>query len=536
MQRTHNYSTTPSELLHFVVAGKEIRVVLTQDQQIWLVASDVAEVLGYQDASHVLDSLDSKNIRTNEQLYDENGNPVAVTFVNVMGCGTLAREAEPSAQAVFQNWVYQVLAVGTLHDLRNKANHITKPSPKKEVGFQTFVFEGNADVRVFLDEQGEPWFVAMDIAKKLGYSDAQAMTRYIDAEEKQNRQIVGFGNRGVTLISEIGMHVAISKSNKREAIRFQKWITKEVLPEIRRAVTQTFEQEDETQDVDFQIFNFENEQQAVRVFLDEKGNPWFVAKDICEILQIENVSQACENLKDFEKTTISNRYSGSNYKHLLLVVSESGFYSLVFQSRKPEAERFRIWVTSEVLPTIRKTGKYEMPLKHKALPEEDEEDFTASQLKIIQRLAKEVAQELIRDSESRQNELFEKIMEKIKHLEFLLPKEMPKAYLGRLSYVYLCINLDNKLSKVGKSNEPLNRMIDLQEGGSRIKLLDTIKFPTEELAFYWESVFQKLFHEYHSHGEWYRLDEFCHNRFKNIAIELNLFYARLVEQLERNIA
>ncbi|TAE05806.1 MAG: hypothetical protein EAZ95_19550 [Bacteroidetes bacterium] len=65
MQKDEKKTTTPSELLHFVVAGKEIRVIIAQDQQIWLVASDVAEVLGYQDASHVLDSLDNHNIRAN---------------------------------------------------------------------------------------------------------------------------------------------------------------------------------------------------------------------------------------------------------------------------------------------------------------------------------------------------------------------------------------------------------------------------------------------------------------------------------------
>lgn len=84
------------------------------------------------------------------------------------------------------------------------------------------------------------------------------------------------------------------------------------------------------------------------------GEPWFVAKDVCDILGVQNPSDAInKQLEDFERARFNlGRQGEAN------IISESGFYTLVLRSRKPIAKPFRIWVTSEVLPTIRKTGKY----------------------------------------------------------------------------------------------------------------------------------------------------------------------------------
>lgn len=96
-----------------------------------------------------------------------------------------------------------------------------------------FVFEGHS-VTVISDDDGSLHFVAMEIAEILNYSDAYEMTKRLDEEEKQNRQIAGFGNRGVTVISESGLYDAILGSNKAEAKPFQKWVRSEVLPSIRK--------------------------------------------------------------------------------------------------------------------------------------------------------------------------------------------------------------------------------------------------------------------------------------------------------------
>lgn len=95
-----------------------------------------------------------------------------------------------------------------------------------------FNFESREVRTLLVDDQ--PWFVAMDVADALHYSDAQAMTRRLDDDEIQNRQIVGFGNRGVIIINESGLYSAILRSRKAEAKRFKKWVTAEVLPAIRK--------------------------------------------------------------------------------------------------------------------------------------------------------------------------------------------------------------------------------------------------------------------------------------------------------------
>lgn len=101
----------------------------------------------------------------------------------------------------------------------------------------------------------------------------------------------------------------------------------------------------------------------VRVLTDEKGEPWFVAKDVCQILELENVTKALYALDDDEKITLTNSDGNPRHgiPHQMTIISESGLYALVFRSRKPEAKAFSKWVRSEVLPSLRKTGTYTMP-------------------------------------------------------------------------------------------------------------------------------------------------------------------------------
>lgn len=105
------------------------------------------------------------------------------------------------------------------------------------------------------------------------------------------------------------------------------------------------------------VFTFNASNQNIRVQMKD-GEPWFVAKDVCDALEIENNRNATARLDDDEKgVSIVRTPSGDQQ---MTIVSESGLYNLIFQSRKPEAKAFRKWVTSEVLPTLRKTGRYEL--------------------------------------------------------------------------------------------------------------------------------------------------------------------------------
>lgn len=112
-------------------------------------------------------------------------------------------------------------------------------------------------------------------------------------------------------------------------------------------------------------FTFNASNQRVRTVMID-GEPYFVAKDVCDILQLSDVSMTTSHLDDDEKLTQVLFVSGQGRR--MWLVNESGLYHLIFQSRKPEAKAFRKWVTSEVLPSLRKTGRYELAAKSSSVP------------------------------------------------------------------------------------------------------------------------------------------------------------------------
>lgn len=101
---------------------------------------------------------------------------------------------------------------------------------------------------------------------------------------------------------------------------------------------------------------FEYGQHSIEVLV-ENGVPLFVAADVCKVLGLDNVNMAVARLDDDEKLTSKVLRSGQLRQ--IWLVNEGGLYHLIFNSTKPNAKAFRKWVTSEVLPAIRKTGKYE---------------------------------------------------------------------------------------------------------------------------------------------------------------------------------
>lgn len=106
-----------------------------------------------------------------------------------------------------------------------------------------------------------------------------------------------------------------------------------------------------------EIQQFDFKGAALRTLTDENGEPWFVAKDVCDILGLENSRKATAELDPDEKNTvtISDGIPGNPNK---TIISEPGLYKLIMRSRKQEAKEFQRWVTHEVLPSIRKHGAY----------------------------------------------------------------------------------------------------------------------------------------------------------------------------------
>lgn len=125
---------------------------------------------------------------------------------------------------------------------------------------------------------------------------------------------------------------------------------------------------------------FENEAfGAVRV-VEHNGEPWFVAGDVCQALNLGNVTEALRGLDEDEKAEFSIsevRSDGIAQARKYVIISEPGLYALVFRSRKPEARAFSKWVRGEVLPTFRQNGFVGTP------PTLSREDILSQALEII---------------------------------------------------------------------------------------------------------------------------------------------------------
>lgn len=105
-------------------------------------------------------------------------------------------------------------------------------------------------------------------------------------------------------------------------------------------------------------FNFENNQVRTLLINDE---PWFVGKDVAEILGYSNTRDALSKHVDSEDKNSVAIHDGNKGNPNLTIINESGVYALVFSSKLQSAKKFKHWVTSEVLPTLRKTGSYATP-------------------------------------------------------------------------------------------------------------------------------------------------------------------------------
>ena len=107
---------------------------------------------------------------------------------------------------------------------------------------------------------------------------------------------------------------------------------------------------------ELQVFSYEgSEIRTVQL----SGEPWWVLKDICDVLDLSNPSVIADRLDDDEKAKVDpKQYLGSRSNEPATVISESGLYNVILLSRKPEAKKFKRWITHEVLPTIRKHGAY----------------------------------------------------------------------------------------------------------------------------------------------------------------------------------
>ncbi len=134
--------------------------------------------------------------------------------------------------------------------------------------------------------------------------------------------------------------------------------------------------------VQFSAFTFKSN--SVRVITDKNQEPWFCANDVCDILGYSNprdaISKHCKENGVAKRDTIDSMQR----KQETTFINEPNLYRLIIKSRKPEAEPFEAWVFEEVLPQIRKTGKYQLQPQQLSLPEPQKFTFEFTEYELQQ--------------------------------------------------------------------------------------------------------------------------------------------------------
>lgn len=133
-----------------------------------------------------------------------------------------------------------------------------------------------------------------------------------------------------------------------------------------------------------QITRFDFHDATVRVLTDEQGDPWFVGKDVAQVLGYSDANKAVAMHVDNEDKKLNDKTSPSFGQRGATLINESGLYSLILSSKLPQAREFKHWVTSEVLPRIRRTGGY-IPINDT----DDEKLILAKAAGIFQRTVRE---------------------------------------------------------------------------------------------------------------------------------------------------
>ena len=227
-------------------------------------------------------------------------------------------------------------------------------------------------IEVFQNEQfgavrtamrnGELWFIGKDVCSALGYANSRkALNDHVAKEDKYQGEEVavqdsmGREQRPIA-INESGVYSLIFRSDSPKAKEFKNWMLDEVFPVIRKR-----EQEEKKSDNQIQIFKHEQFGEIRTVMIDNE--PWFVGRDVAVALGYGNgksLNNAVSKHVDDEDKGVTEMMTPGG-KQKVIIINESGIYSLVLSSKLESAKKFKHWVTSEVLPTIRKHSVYMTP-------------------------------------------------------------------------------------------------------------------------------------------------------------------------------
>lgn len=239
-----------------------------------------------------------------------------------------------------------------------------------------------------VEKDGQTWFMAADICNEVGITNCTIAMRAIAAEHKRK---IPFGGKGMAekqFLNEAGVHELLRRTKKPGADVFNKQFTEwvaggmvEVDPEIAKqgiredewggkTTSHATELPNETESAEDKVEMKASNAGAMSVFENAEfgkvrtvvidGEPWFVGKDVAEALGYGSGKapvNAVANHVDLEDKGVTEMMTPGGRQNIT-IINESGVYALVFSSKLEGAKRFKHWVTSEILPSIRKNGMY----------------------------------------------------------------------------------------------------------------------------------------------------------------------------------
>ncbi|MHB1670359.1 BRO-N domain-containing protein [Thiomonas sp.] len=217
---------------------------------------------------------------------------------------------------------------------------------------------------VIIGRDGMIWYPAQPICEDLGYTSLEQGLSLL-SDSQMGTHSAGLGNgyvRAVDYVNGAGIRGLLAGRHENVVLALPPMasMTPEAEPGQARAVEAeevqpVSERQEQTMGTEVMEFNFGGK--TLKARLDVNGQSWFVASEVCEILGLGNPRQAVStHIEDDDRDTLSMDTLGGRQK--VTVVNESGLYALIVGSRKPDAKKFKKWVTSKVLPSIRKTGRY----------------------------------------------------------------------------------------------------------------------------------------------------------------------------------
>lgn len=214
-------------------------------------------------------------------------------------------------------------------------------------------FDFGKDTLRVQKEEGHVWFNLCDVAKIIGFRNhTDSITRYVSIENMWHE---GFGQ--TICLGGYGNEEGVWELIYAPTVHFD--TKKKVGAWFRDVVLEALDKKAE-------IVPFESERFGILRAMEIDGEWWFVGKDVAEKLGYTNPSKAIADHVD-EEDKLNNESLSSLGQRGGWLINESGLYSLILTSKLPEAKAFKRWVTSEVLPSIRKSGSYDVKKQAQAI-------------------------------------------------------------------------------------------------------------------------------------------------------------------------